>query len=216
MGCWFWGCLTVVILLVAGALGLYFGVRYYVRQAVMSYSTTEPLTLPALDLTQEHYAGARGKVEAFAAAMEGQEGADRLVLSSDDINALIIFHPDMGFMRDRVFVDLRGNEIRGRISIPLEAFGFAGRFVNADGKFFAGMVNGQLRITPLELSLNGKALPAQLLKQLQNRNLTDEIFKKNPEAAQFFNRFESISVADGMVTLVLKKTPLQKSATPGP
>ncbi len=62
--------------------------------------------------------------------MEAGTASEPLVLSSDDLNALIEDKPEM---KGKIYVTVEGDEVKGRVSIPLGELGLPmvkGRYLN--------------------------------------------------------------------------------------
>ena len=59
----------------------------------------------------------KDRVEAFRKAVEAGTPTEPLVLTSDDLNALIEENPDL---KGKIYVKIEGDEVKGQVSIPLD------------------------------------------------------------------------------------------------
>src|SRR3954470_16889460 len=91
-GCWFYGCLTLAILALLGAIAAWIAVRYAVRTAsgwVEGYTSTNRIPIESVSISQTDLKSLQDRVASFSRTLDGQAGSRELILSADDINALI-------------------------------------------------------------------------------------------------------------------------------
>ena len=205
-GCLFYGCLALVFLGLLSVALTYFGYRYIVSltaRLVNEYTDTTPalfekVEMPAADLTE-----LRQRVAAFGEALESQKEGRELVLSAADINALLANEPAYREFKDRFFVAIDGDRIKGRLSLPLQdvwRLRLKGRYLNGEAGLKVSLENGVLVVTLEQVSVKGKPLPGPLLAELKKQNLAQDILR-NPKQAELFRKFDSIQIKDGMVIL---------------
>jgi hypothetical protein len=202
-GCFFYGCVTaiclsLVFLVVVGLLA-YTGYRYYTRM-IEQYTSTSPMELPKVDLPPEQVEALNARVDAFKKALDTGKDAEPLVLTADEINVLIAKNPAF---KDRVHVEIPGDEIQGQISMPLGQIGLpglAGRYLNGKASFHVLLTDGQLFVTLRSLEVNGKALPEDVLKSFRKQNLAAD-FANDPDNAKAIQKLESIEVKDGKLII---------------
>ena len=122
-GCFFYGCiiagilaLLFVILMVVLAFVFY----NFASNAVKQYTSTTPLELPKVAMPEEERKALKDRVEAFRKSVHEGRATETLVLTSDDINALIDEQPDL---KGRFYVKVEGDEVKGLVSMPLEKLG---------------------------------------------------------------------------------------------
>lgn len=197
-GCFFYGCLTAVclslVLLVLVGIGLYSGYRYWTRM-VNEYTSTTPMELPHVELPAEQAEALDARVDAFKKSLDTGKDVKPLVLTADEINALIEKNPDF---KGRLHVEIPGDKIQGQISLPLTEVGLPGlkgRYLNGKAEFGARLTSGLLFVTLDSLEVNGKPLP-DMLQSIRGQNLAAD-FAKDPDNARAIEKLESIEVKDG-------------------
>lgn len=202
-GCFFYGCIfaSVLSLLLIIGLGVvaYMGMRFVYRLAD-EWTSPAPVALPRVPLSEDERKSVRDRVDDFRKALEAGTAVEPLVLTGDDVNALI---EDSAEFRDRVHVKLEGDKLRAQISVPLDKLGlppFQGRYLNGEAELKASLNNGVLIVTLDSLQVNGKRLPDSLLSQLREQNLANDAYK-NPRTAEMISRFESLRIEDGKIIL---------------
>jgi hypothetical protein len=208
-GCFFYGCITCIILVLIAGIGLYIGVHYalkYANAMVTEYTDTSPIVLPKSDLPPDDLKQLKARVAAFNAAMDAHTNVPPLILTGQEINALISDNPKAKEFKDKFVVALEGDEIKGQLSLPLDGipqlqiFNVKGRYLNGSGTFKASITNGLLSVTVQSLEVKGKPLPAKFLAGLQQQNLAQSINDQTNNTA--FENYESVVVKDG--TLIVK------------
>jgi hypothetical protein len=202
-GCLFYGCLTLAIaFVILGVLGFvgYQYARKSVGNLVENYTDSQPASLETVELSQEELDQLQERVSAFQQALDRQDKQQELVLSEREVNALIARDPNM---KGKVQARIEGNRIRGQISWPLEDVGplkLGGRYLNGLATLGVSLTNGQLAVVVDDVEVNGKPLPAPLMKELKKKNLAQEALK-NPKTLENIEKFESIEVRDGKLIL---------------
>src|SRR6185503_2543022 len=93
-GCLFYGCLTCVVLLLIMAV-LAVVLFRFVKNQVNAYTDSQPMKLPRVEMTDAEYQQLGKRVKSFGDAMEKGTGAEPLLLTERDINALITKAPNM-------------------------------------------------------------------------------------------------------------------------
>ena len=79
--------------------------------------------------------------------MEAGTAIEPLVLTSDDLNALIEENPEL---KGRIYVKVEGDEVKGRVSFPLDKLNchcrwpFKGRYLNGEADLKASLFDGEL------------------------------------------------------------------------
>lgn len=212
-GCWFYGCITLVVLLVLGAVGAFFAVRYVARTVtamVQQYSQPEPLKLPEIALSPEEKRDLKQRAEVFTTAMNSSKSdAHELSLSGDELTQLLADSDPSGLLAKAVRLRIEGSDLRGTISFPLEKLGLAqmgGRYLNGEGVFDISLQQGNLKVSLKELQIQGKPLPASALAPLRSANLADQ-FNADPKLRAKLDGFDSIQVKDGRLLVRSKSKP---------
>jgi hypothetical protein len=206
-GCLFYGCIIAGILsllvLIAVGVGVLFVYRWFER-VLEEYTATAPRELPRVEMAAEQRQTLRERVEAFRAAIKEGRPTEPLVLSSEDLNALIDENPDL---KGKVYVAINQEKLKGQVSIPLNnfpSFGLTrGRYLNGEGEFKVSLQDGVLIVTLESLLVNGKTLPAELMNSFRNQNLARDAYK-DERTAEEIRKFQSIEVKDGKVIITAR------------
>jgi hypothetical protein len=213
-GCFFYGCIIAsvlaVLLMVAVGLGFYFLYRALGR-LVEEYTATAPRELPKVEIPSEERESVKERFDAFRHAIDSGTPTEPLVLTADDLNALIEERTDL---KGKVFVTIEGDKLKGQVSIPLEALGlamFRGRYLNGEAELKVSLSNGALFITLESIEVNGKRPPEEFLTQLRQQNMAKDAYK-NPKNAEQIRKLESIEIKDGKI--VIKARAKDKTALP--
>jgi hypothetical protein len=215
-GCWFWGSIILVILLVVVGVGGYFMITKLLgafTDMAVNYSETAPMPIERSTMSQADYQALAARIEAFQAASKTSVQPDALALSGDDINALIANHPDWLPLRDHVHVALEGDRILANVCLPLDDFAkfpmvdmeqLKGRFLNATGVVSMSLRDGEVSLRVHELDFHGKQLPEDIMASLRDGNVLsgeqgiDELDKVRTRA-------NAVWVEDGMLKIEARK-----------
>jgi hypothetical protein len=209
-GCFFYGCIIASILAVLFVILMgvitYFGFRF-LNQFVDQYTSTTPQQLPKVDMPAEKRQALNDRVEAFKKAVETETPTEPLVLTSDDLNALIEEDEDL---KGKFFLKIEGDEIKGQVSIPLDPLAkgpframFEGRYLNGKAAFKASLQNGVLMVTLDSIEVNGKTPPDELMTQVRQENFAKNAYN-NPKNAETIRKLESLEVKDGKIILKVR------------
>ena len=215
-GCFFYGCLTLIVVFLLGTI-VVGGVSYYLYQTykgfVAAYTDDKPRELPKVQATPEQQKQVDGRVQAFNEKTAAGEPVEPLVLTADDVNALIALRPEL---RNRVYVTIDGDKVTGEVSVPLDELelpllpGLEGRYLNGKATIKVALINDQLVVTLDGLEVRGQAVPEEVMKQLRTKNLAEQ-FNQDPKTREALSKYESIRVEDGKIII----TPRPNAAEPG-
>jgi hypothetical protein len=202
-GCLFYGCITLAVAFVIVGILSYVGFQYArksLRNLVENYTDPQPVAMETVELPKGEADALQKRVADFQQALDRQDRQEELVLSEDELNALIAQDANL---KGKLQVRVEGDRIRGRISWPLEDIGplkLNGRYLNGLATLAVALTNGQFAVTVDEVEVNGKPLPAALMNEIRKKNIAQEALK-DPKAAENLGKFSSIEVRDGRVIL---------------
>jgi hypothetical protein len=206
MGCVTKGCLIlscfIVFLLIAAAVGLYFGMRTHsalVHGASWLRKTqvlaTEPSPVPQFETNEANIASAKSKWNDFEQASESGQPAS-VELTAADLNNLIASNRRA---RGKAFVTIEGNQLRLQLSVPLgEYLGRGGYYLNGN---IVVQTNGPQSLNRPHLSsitVNGQALPADALEWKYKAESLQSYLQ------QYTSGYDTVEIRDGKV--ILNKT----------
>jgi hypothetical protein len=210
-GCFFYGCITVLILtLVMGVAG-FFVARHLLNKFVTfaeQYTETNSMALPKVQMSAVDYAELDKRIAAFRDGLNAQKAGPALVLTGEDINALIANDPNWKELNGKVHVTIAGDRITGQVSIPLGEFAgrvpglsrLKSRYLNGSAAWRVALANGRLAVTLQSLEANGQSPPPQIMAQLQSVNFAQNA-QDDPKAAALIARLASIEVKDGTIKI---------------
>lgn len=202
-GCLFYGCLSVVLialLIVVVGIAGYFFVKRTTEGLVRDYTEASPARLERVEYAREQTDVLQRKAAEFQRALEFGTNVIELTLTADDLNALISTQREL---RDKLFVRIDNDQVRGDISMPLTDLGpikLGGRYLNASVSFNVVLTNGVLDIRLRDVTVKDKPLPLMILSELKKNNLAME-FQKEPKAASDIAKYDTIQITNGAVVL---------------
>ncbi len=213
-GCLIWGCVGAVVLCLGAALLIFLGYTFLnrtVNRFVANYTETQPAPLAEVELPESEQEALEERVKRFGEALESETGPAELVLTAEELNALIQESPDF---KERVFVAIDDDRIKAEVSIPLEEIWperLEGRYLNGTATLRVSLEGGVLVVMAEDLQVKGEPLPASIMREVEKVNFAQDL-QNDPEFAKKMARFESITVKDDKVILRTKgKTSVDKS-----
>jgi hypothetical protein len=205
-GCFFYGCIiaSVLALLMAILVGILAFVAYrWANRMVEEYTATAPEQLPVLEMPAEKRQEVKDRVEAFRKSVQAGTASEPLVLNSDELNALIEDNPEL---KGRIYVKVEGDEVKGRVSIPLDKVPlpmFKGRYLNGEADLKASLFDGELIVHLDEFEVNGKKPPPEFMTELRKQNVAKDA-AKDKDSAEMLRKLESLEIKDGKIILKVR------------
>ena len=205
-GCLLGGCLSVILLIVIGiSATFYVGYRFYKSQ-LETYTSSQPVEIKSVEYTEEEVAAVKKRIDDFKAALEKGEAPEQLVLTADEINAIISSEKEL---KGKLFVKIEDGEIKGEASFPVpEVVPLGkGRYFNGSMSLKASLENGVLIVTVDNAEVNGKPVPEEFMTSMRNQNLAKDAYN-DPKTAEFLRKFENLTIDDNKIILTpAKKKP---------
>jgi hypothetical protein len=206
-GCFFYGCISGLVLL-ALLLGALLVGLHYVRKLVYSFTDTQPMALPALQMSQTEIEKVKQRFEAFRTAVREQRPTKPLELNSDEINALIASGTGQQGLKGRFYVHLEGSQLQSEVSLPLQDLGlkmFKGRYLNGSATFDLALHNGVPFVSAQSILVKGKPLPEMYMKEIRKENLAAGLLN-DPDTVAVLKRLQEVQVQDGKLVIVPKES----------
>ena len=210
--CLVFGCLlpilgVVVLLIVATIVGIRF-----VKTQVNRYTAEQAVELPKVELPAEELAEIRGRIDTFRDTLAaGEAPPDALVLTADEINALIQQQDDL---KGRIFVKIQDGQVSGDVSIPTDFLpGGAGRFFNASATFNVLLMDGKLIVTLVAAEVQGTPVPQEVVDNIRQHNLAQDAHN-DPELAAVLKKFSSLEIVDDRIILMPRGGLQEPAASP--
>jgi hypothetical protein len=202
-----------MLLLLAGVMA-FFAVRF-VRNRIADYTDAAPMKLPKVEMAEAEFKQLDDRVKSFGDALQQGKPTEPLVLTEREVNALLAKQPEAKEFADKFYVSLEGDQVKGRVSLPLPHLGWlaSGRYLNGDATFNVSLENGVLIVTAREVQVKGLPLPDSVMSQLRLQNLAKDVYK-DPKNAEAIRKFESVQVREGTVIIKARLAEQPASAKP--
>jgi len=202
-GCLFYGCLSLTVLallLVLGGIAGYLFVKRTTERWIADFTETTPAQIEKVEYSRVQTDAMQERLATFKQALDGGTNLLELILTADDLNALISTQREL---KDRLFVKIDGDQVRGEISMPLNNLGplkLNGRYLNAAVTFKITLANGSLDVRLQDAQVKGRPLPSMVLSEFKKNNLAQE-YQKDPKVAADLEKFDAVQVTNGTVIL---------------
>ncbi len=212
LGCWFYGCLTMLILMLLLASAAVFAAYKFTTYAIAKFTDAAPLAYAAQNFSPETAAATRRKIEAFSLLLEQQPEPATLALTQDELNAFLLSSQGMTQNDVQAEVELHDNRIAGKISLPLDnilPFSLGkGRYVNGAAGLNAFTRDGKLFVFLKSLEVKGQQVPAYIMKELGSVNLAEQQAKQSTENETQTPEFEvmQLRIQEGQISISMKKS----------
>jgi hypothetical protein len=215
-GCFFYGCISTIALMLLMLGGLFLGYLYF-RRMVINYTDTAPLPLPVVQMSPENLKKLHERVGDFDKALKERRPTAPLELTSDDINALIATSSGGQSWTGKVYVTIEGDQIKGQLSVPMSQIGlpiFRGRYLNGSATFKVSLRDGALHVYAQEITVKGKPIPATYMQQIRQTDLAQNSMN-DPNTRSAFERYEEIKIENGKFIIIPKKPESDTGPPPG-
>jgi hypothetical protein len=212
-GCFFWGCLTCIVLFLIVCVAI-FAVVQFAKSQVRAYTDSAPMKLPKVEMADAEYKELQQRVRSFTDALDAGKATNTLTLTERELNALIAKSGRNNEFADRVYVSFEGDQVKGQISIPLPDIPLIGkgRYLNGEATFRVVLTNGTLFVSPQTIIVKGKPVPDRFMQPLKQENFAKDA-ANDPKAAEAIGKFDSIVIQDGKVII---KPRANSGASPPP
>jgi hypothetical protein len=198
----------LLLLTVGGGFAGY----WWLQGQVNKWTSDTPADLPIVEYSEEEIQEIKDRVETFQETVDEGDTPEQLVLTAEEINALISEEEDF---KGRVYVRLEDGKISGDVSIPTDFLpGGEGRYFNASATFNASLDNGVLIVTLVDAEVKGERVPAPFIEGMSQENLAKDVYK-DPEVAQTLRRFESMRIEDDKIILIPRRQTAVDEAAAG-
>src|SRR6516164_5195702 len=108
------------------------GVQQF-RSMLNRYTDNQPLPLPEVSISPAARDQLLRRVEDFRDDLRAGGAPAPLILSADEVNALIANDPELKALKGKFYVLLNGDALKAKVSLPMEDLGlphFRGRYLN--------------------------------------------------------------------------------------
>jgi hypothetical protein len=171
---------------------------------VNDYTDTHPMPLPTVQMSQADIDRLKVRWKAFEEAVRAQHPTPPLVLSADEINALIASGPDQRSLKGKFYVSIEGDRVEGDLSLPLQELGWKmvkNRYLNGSGTINVSLRNGVLFLAPQTIVVKGTPLPEMYMQGFRNQNFAASLTNQ-PDASAVLQGIQDVQVKDGKLIVV--------------
>jgi hypothetical protein len=197
-GCLMRGCLLALIVFFM-MLGFAGWGAYTVYKHFYALTVDSGTPIPAY--AGSDYSEVKKRVEDFSASLQEGKG-ERLVLTADNLNALVAGDPQFAAARGRIYFEIKNNLITAQVSIPLDGVrGFAGRWFNGTMTFDLKLEEQQLSIVPRAIKTGDREAPPEVLLAVQRFRWSDSLYEEG-QSSEILKRIKSIRIENN--TLVME------------
>jgi hypothetical protein len=199
-GCFFYGCITLIVaMLVLAVAGIV--MFRYVQRKVQDYADTKAMPIEKGDASPEKLNAIQKRIDAFKEAVATQSTAQELALSADEINTLLAAQPDLQRLSDRLSTFIEGDQLKAKLAWPLDDIGFKGRYFNGTATLKVSANRGDLDLHIDDVQTQtGKALPGAVLENLRKHDFADDL-QRDAQTAAALRMLDSVEVKDGRVII---------------
>ena len=212
LGCLAIGCFGVMIAILAGSLILYFGAKYALNYALDEFTDDRPTYFTQSNLDTEESVTLKARFDDFKKRVNVNLPTKPLELGTDEINHLIETDPQFSTLKDKVRLNIVKNEVRGRISLPIDIIrqvypdlpqmsALSGRFINADVAVNLWLRNGKLEAYLKDMRVKDKPMPSQIMEKIEERDLLKDD-RIGGQLRQQFKQLRDVKVENGKIILI--------------
>ena len=209
-GCFFYGCIALIIAVLIASVAAVLLVRYGFKNAFSGYTDSQPAQLEPVDTSPAKVKAVQDKIAAFRDMIQNQKDAQELTLTADEINTLIAADPNRQDIANRLRLLIEGDQVKAHISWPLDDIGpfkLNGRYLNGIATLAVSLDKGQLHARIHNITTTGrKPLPPMVLDKMKTVDFGAN-FQQDPQGAAAVSQIESIQIKDGRVIIRSKPNP---------
>ncbi len=206
------GCLSIVVIFIALGYIAYQKLIGVMEGAVIEYTETEPRELPKPLVSASESESTLYMFDQFVSAVKNDEAAKPLVLSADQINQVISYHPDFEPFSDKVYARINDNLLSAEVSFPLDGLKemsemLIGRYLNGSIELDIELKSGRLEVYVESVEVKGEQVPEEYMQKIRTENWAQDLNdkKENKDFAEVIEKLETITIKNGIVEIVPKK-----------
>lgn len=195
------------ILLIAAAII----VPRVIDRTIERYTDAAPISGETADLRETDYAALRNRVENFADAVDSGTAAEPLVLTSDEVAALIQreVQAELNATEDdpdvQLWLRIEGDRLKGPVSIKTDELavglfeGLRDRYLNGVATLDVGHSNGQIHVRLDDFQIDGESIPTWIMDGV--RDGINTAVADSRELSKLGRKLESIEIRDGQAVV---------------
>jgi hypothetical protein len=121
-GCVFYGCISGLVLLLLLAIGGLVTLHYAKKALsglVNDYTDSQPMELPTVQMSSADLEQLKQRWKSFEEAVRAHKHTAALVLTADEINALMASDTDQKSMKGKFYISFDGDRVKGQLLTSL-------------------------------------------------------------------------------------------------
>lgn len=199
------GCLAVIVVLAAGGVLAYYGLRSAVGSLLAEYSSEERIPLPTVSLPAAETAAIEKRIREFGDAVDDGQPTAPLVLTEDELNAVVQGMLSREKVAERgvtAHIRIVGSRLEADVSIPLKNFeeDLRDRYLNGKARL-STEVEGDRLVAHLEdLKVGDHYVPDVVRERISRENLLKDAYD-DPKTHRLLTGLQSIEIGDGKIVL---------------
>lgn len=214
-GCFFYGCLSVVAIVLVAIVAGVVGVRIAYTKGVERFTTTNSVAVAPVKLSTNQGEPVLKRLNDFTTDVKSGKAVEPIELTGDELDYVVRNSESGSKLRNSMHLMITNDQLRAQISLPLDMIGWEklkGRYFNGDATFDARVENGVLTVDVKSAEMNGQALPAEVTAGMKNINWQPQ---PHEASADLFRNLEKVEIKDGKMILVPKaKAEVAPAAAP--
>lgn len=196
-GCFFWGCLVLIIIGLIIGLLLFLAYRK-IKNTVNEFTSPTPVAIQPIDYTSEEKTEAKQKAKDFINEIKAGKEAAKEEFTDKELNILIETDKELA---GKAQVTFEGNKIKAKLNIPLKNIPIVdGRYLAGDAELKVACENGDLDIQIESFEVNGKPVPEDIMKELRKENIAQRM-QSNPKAGPYVKRLKTVRMKDNKLLI---------------
>lgn len=204
------GCLVVLILGVVLSVWAFNFTKKALASTVEDFTSESPVELVRPEVEPARSEDAIRRFDQFREEMGQGIPSEPLVLSEEDLNALLQDHPAFSGAADVAVVRIREDRLEASVSVDLDQLQIPIPFLAAlvAGRYFNGEVGLKFGTTPSgpsvfldEVRMGDNPLPPQVLESLRQEDLLADL-RSEPETGEVLKRIQAIRIEDGNLIVI--------------
>jgi hypothetical protein len=202
-GCFFYGCLSVIVLV--ALLGIAAFVAYgFAKRAFTNQTSPTGIAIAPIKLPMREGEDAIKRVDDFSKDLQEGKAVKPLVLTSDEVDYYLRSMPGGAPFHDRMHFTVTNNHVEGEFSFPLGAMmpGMkVNGFLNGKANFKVNVHDGTLVADVDSMEVNGKPVSGWLENMRKNFKFQPS---KEDRTGKLFNNLDRVEIEDDKLILFPK------------
>ncbi len=206
------GCLVILLVAVGIVVGGYFFLKGKAVEFVDSHLGDQPVEIVQAEADPQAVEEALTRFDSFRASMVAGENPGPLILSDNDLNAILNNHSDFEMLAGKAVAKIEDDQLSAQVSIPFDDLGvevpfigeaLKGKYINGQAAFSLELENGRPSLFIEGLEVNGATLPLEVIQELKKENLLKDA-QTNPKIMKAFEMLEEIKIENNQLRIVPK------------